>query len=184
MELNYGGISLRDYSYADIQDDIRWLNVDNDWILLDTPWVSIDTVDEDEYRELMEFHVEAVSQSDAFRTRLEIYHENKHIGFVSAYFTDQKHEITDSKRAKQLQISVQICESDYRGKGFGTHALSAYAKYCAENVGIPITLRTHSQNLAMLKIAVKLGFEPIERVKGAFTMLSKSYDVIYFIKNN
>ena len=182
MKIDYGNISLRDYSYADIQDDIRWLNVDNDWIQLDTPWVSIETVDEEEYQALMEFHVEAVSQSDAFRSRLEIYYENKHIGFVSAYYTDQKHEITDSKRATQLQLSVQICEKSYRGMGLGTDALSAYMEYCNKNVDIPVTLRTHSQNISMLKMAVKLGFEPTERVSGAFVMLSKSYDVIYFIK--
>ena len=182
MKIDYGNISLRDYTYADIQDDIRWLNVDNDWISLDTPWIAIEEVNEDEYQELMEFHIEAITQSEAFRSRLEIYYENKHIGFVSAYYTDQKHEITDSKRATQLQLSVQICESEYRGKGLGTDALSRYIEYCNKNFNIPVTLRTHSQNLPMLKMAVKLGFEPTERINVAFVMLSKSYDVIYFIK--
>lgn len=184
MTINYEDISLRDYSLADIHDDIRWLNVDNDWRLLDTPWALIDEVDEDEYFELMEFHVQAVSKSDEFRSRLEIYCNEKHIGFVSAFYCDDKCELTDSKRATQIQLSVQICQKEYRAKGYGKKALSAYIDYCKKNTSLPICIKTHSENIPMLKLAVKLKFEPYARDNKAYTAFGKVYDVIYMKLKN
>jgi len=50
MKIEFENIVLRDYQLSDIEDEIRWTNVDTAWFYADTPWAVMEKVDPDELR--------------------------------------------------------------------------------------------------------------------------------------
>ena len=39
MRLTYENIILRDYVLSDVEDEVRWTNVETEWFRSDTPWM-------------------------------------------------------------------------------------------------------------------------------------------------
>ena len=186
MEIKYQDIILRDFREADIDDEIRWMNVDTAWMKADTPWEGFEPVDEAELRRDWMENLRNMPP-DAVRYRMEIEAEGRHVGFVSAYFIDENYEWISFMDIREdskvyLALGIEICESAYWCRGFGTKALAAFMQYHADHGESTFVLETWSDNHRMVGCAEKLGFAICKRDAGARMVDGKSYDAIVMKK--
>lgn len=93
MKIEFENIVLRDYQLSDIEDEIRWTNVDTAWFYADTPWAVMEKVDPDELRADMIEIMENMPEN-AIRWRFEIEADGRHVGLVSSYFITKDFENT------------------------------------------------------------------------------------------
>ncbi len=138
MKIESENITLRDYVLSDVNDEVRWTNVETEWFRSDTPWMDLEPVDADELRADMAEIIKGMSEN-AIRWRFEIEVDGRYIGLVSSYYLDSnfKHtpweNIDQSKNASQNNsirgLGIEICEIDYWGKGIGTEALTMLMDY-------------------------------------------------------
>lgn len=175
-------VILRDYCAADIDDEIRWMNVDTQWMKADTPWETYPPVDEAELRGQM-MKVIAARTPNSIRGRLEIEKDGKHVGFVCSYFLDGNceplngHELTEKTQAFRT-LGIEICEPNYWGQGIGTKALSAFIDYYKRNGETAFLLETWSGNSRMVKCAEKLGFTLYTRKADFHIVEGTAYDAL------
>ena len=87
MKIVYGDITLRDYQLTDVEDEVRWTNVDTAWFYEDTPWMVMEKVNPDELRADMIEIMESMPEN-AIRWRFEIEVDGRHIGLVSSCYLD------------------------------------------------------------------------------------------------
>lgn len=185
MRIAFDNIVLRDYQISDVDDEVRWTNVDTEWFYADTPWMKLEPVDPDELRTDM---LEIISNQagDAIRWRFEIEYEGRHIGMVSSYYLDDNYKptpwesIDQTKNAKDNHavraLGIEICEMDHWGMGIGAKALSAFMGYYRGLGEYRFILETWSGNLRMIGCARKLGFVEADREIGAYIVDGKAYD--------
>lgn len=138
MEIVFGEVILRDYRLTDVEDEVRWTNVDTAWFYESTPWLTLAPVDPDELRKDMVQIMSDLSE-DAIRWRFEVESAGQHIGTVSSYYLDKNYEptpwgtIDQSKNAEEngsiRALGVDICERAFWGRGIGTKALAAFMEY-------------------------------------------------------
>ena len=81
MKIEFENIVLRDCQLSDIEDEIRWTNVDTVWFYADTPWAVMEKVDPDELRADMIEIMDSMPKN-AIRWRFEIEVDGRHIGLV------------------------------------------------------------------------------------------------------
>lgn len=172
MKISFDNIILRDYQLSDVEDEVRWTNVDTAWFYADTPWATMEKVDADELRADMIEIMESMPE-DAIRWRFEIEVDGRHIGMVSSYYLDENFEYTpwdsidQSKNAEGNNsirtLGIEICEMDCWGKGIGTKALTAFMEYYRSLGEYRFLLETWSGNKRMLGCARKLGFVEVKR---------------------
>ena len=187
MNLAFDGGVLRDYQLSDIEDEIRWTNIDTAWFYADTPWMKLEPIDPDELREDMIEIMSSMSE-DAIRWRFEIEAEGRHIGLVSSYYLNEQYEptpwesIDQSKNAEGNQairaLGIEICEMDAWGKGIGGRALTAFMAYYRSLGERRFLLETWSGNHRMLGCAKKLGFTEVKRQLAARLVGGKAYDAL------
>ena len=185
MEIKYQSIVLRDFIESDIEDEIRWMNVDTAWMKADTPWEEIEPFDEDEIRKNWMYNIQNMPP-EAVRCRLEIEVDGKHIGFVSAYYVDENYEwIPFDEIEKDTSVfralGIEICESNYWCRGIGRQALNAYMDYFAEMGETTFVLETWSGNHRMIKCAEKIGFVECKRNIGTREVGGQKYDGLTFV---
>lgn len=176
MKLTCGNITLRDYMLSDVEDEVRWTNVETEWFRSDTPWMELEPVDADELRADMSEIINSMPE-DAIRWRFEIEVDGRHIGLVSSYYLDGNFEYTpwdaidQSKNAPQNNsiraLGIEICEMDCWGKGIGTSVLIMLMDYYRSFGETRFLIETWSGNHRMLGCARKLGFYEVKRTKGA-----------------
>ena len=176
---------------SDIEDEIRWTNVDTAWFYADTPWMKMESVDPDELRADMEEIMASLSE-DAIRWRFEIEVDGRHIGLVSSYYLNENFEhpdwesIDQSKNAAENHairaLGIEICEMDAWGQGIGAKALSAQMDYYRALGESRFLLETWSGNLRMLGCAGKLGFTELRRSPGVYEVDGKAYDALVLEK--
>lgn len=186
-KITFDGIVLRDYQLSDIEDEIRWTNVDTAWFYADTPWMKMEPIDPDELRRDMTEIMSSMSE-DAIRWRFEIEIEGRHIGMVSSYYLDDHFEPTPWEAIDQnvnaegnnavRALGIEICEMDAWGKGIGYKALTALMSYYRSLGESRFLLETWSGNLRMLGCAKKLGFTEVRRTSGAYTVNGKAYNAL------
>ena len=174
MKITYKNITLRDYQYSDIDDEIRWTNEDVDWFYESSPCSSLERVDPDELRAEMTEFIENFPDYP-IRWKFEIDFEGKHIGTLSSYYLDNNFEYTpwesidQNKNAAENNsiraIGIEICEKSYWSKGIGANALTAFINYYRNFGEKEFLLETWSGNKRMLRCAEKLGFEVIKRIE-------------------
>ena len=191
MKLQYEDVILRDYKLSDVDDEIRWTNVDTAWFYADTPWMTMEKVDPEELRADMIQIMESMPE-DAIRWRFEIELNGRHIGLVSSFYLDENFEnvpweaIDQSKNAKGnnaiRELGIEICEMDCWGKGIGAKALTAFMNYYRSFGEDRFLLETWSGNKRMLGCARKLGFTEVQRRKGAHIVDGKEFDEILLEK--
>ena len=172
MQITQGEVILRDTRASDIEDEIRWMNTDTDWFYADTPWETLEPVDPEELRREME-GIMAGLKEDSVRWRLEIEASGRHIGLVSSYFPEGS-----AVRA----LGIEICEKEFRGRGIGAAALTAFMEYYRRFGENRFLLETWSGNERMLGCARKLGFAEVKRTEGAYTAGGKKADAIILEK--
>src|SRR5690606_34018995 len=91
MELKGRLVTLKEMTDQDIEDSIYWFTVDKEWMNWDAPWEKDDIFDADDYRKRKKLLIESRHPND-FETRLEIYYNNIHIGWISRYFINHLFE--------------------------------------------------------------------------------------------
>ncbi|PKN74005.1 MAG: hypothetical protein CVU50_00070 [Candidatus Cloacimonetes bacterium HGW-Cloacimonetes-3] len=92
----------------------------------------------------------------AIRGRLEICVDNAHIGRVSSYLIDNN--------ADFLAVGINIAEAGYWGRGIERDAFALWIKYLFQTRKPEyIYCETWGGNQRMIKLALNLGFEIIER---------------------
>lgn len=187
MEIHYKNIVLRDYRESDIEDDIRWNTVETQWALWDAPWETeeeLASFDPVRFRE--EEQEELKKPFRGFRWSLELdTAEGVHIGGVNAYLVDEDFcwvRESDLKPGQRsfAALGIEVNESDYWGKGFGTQALAAYIHYFLDNGREELYLQTWSGNFRMLRCAEKLGFVECGRKVGQRRVRGEVYDGLTF----
>ena len=191
MKITYDNITLRDYQLSDVEDEVRWTNVETAWFYADTPWMTMEKVDLEEVRADMIEIIESMPE-DAIRWRFEIEVDGRHIGMVSSYYRDENFEYTpwesidQSKNAEGnnsiRELGIEICEMAYWGKGIGAKALTALMNYYRSLGENRFLLETWSGNKRMLGCARKLGFSEVKRRKGAYVVDGIEYDELLLEK--
>ena len=192
MKIVMNDVVLRDYLPSDVEDEVRWTNIDTAWFYADTPWMTMEPVDPDELRaDMME--IMSNMPEDAIRWRFEIEVDGRHIGMVSSYNLDENYEptpwesIDQRKNAEENHsiraLGIEICEMDCWGKGIGTKTLTALMDYYRSLGEHRFLLETWSGNDRMLGCAKKLGFTEAKRTKAAYVVNGKEYDALVLEKN-
>jgi len=146
-------VTLRDLVSQDLDDYRRWFFTEAEWQKWDAPWeTSISASQSYIDRIAKRLHTEP----PAIRGRLEICVDNAHIGWVSSYLIDNK--------ADFLAVGINIAERGYWGTGIGRVALSLWIKYLFQTrKPTYIYCETWGGNERMIKLALNLGFEIIEK---------------------
>ena len=191
MKITYDNITLRDYQLSDVEDEVRWTNVETAWFYADTPWMTMEEVDPEELRADMIEIMESMPE-DAIRWRFEIEVDGRHIGMVSSYYRDENFEYTpwesidQSKNAEGnnsiRELGIEICEMAYWGKGIGAKTLTALMNYYRSLGEHRFLLETWSGNKRMLGCARKLGFSEVKRRKDAYVVDGVEYDELLLEK--
>ena len=192
MKIVMNDVVLRDYLPSDVEDEVRWTNIDTAWFYADTPWMTMEPVDPDELRaDMME--IMSNMPEDAIRWRFEIEVDGRHIGMVSSYYLDENYEPTPWESIDQRRnaegnqsiraLGIEICEMDCWGKGIGTKTLTALMDYYRSLGEHRFLLETWSGNDRMLGCAKKLGFTEAKRTKAAYVVNGKEYDALVLEKN-
>ena len=185
MRINNENVTLRDYVLSDVDDEVRWTNVETDWFRSDTPWMTLEPVDADELRADMARIISEMPE-DAIRWRFEIEVDGRHIGLVSSYFLDSGFENTPWEAIDQRRnavenhsirgLGIEICDMACWGKGIGTKALAALMEYYRSLGENHFLIETWSGNARMLRCAEKLGFHEVKRIKNAHMVDGKAVD--------
>lgn len=184
MEIRYRDIILREMKKSDIEDWIRWYNVDTEWGDWDAPDEPIESVVPATYRaETLERIKKPLPD---FWHRLELTTtDGRHIGRVTSYLIGEDWEWQSKVDAEKTgdfrwTLGLDICESQYWGSGLGTQALAAFVRYFLENEKTPIYLQTWSGNERMIRCARRLGFWECNRMIGDRQIRGGTYDSITF----
>ena len=191
MEIIYDNIKLRDYMISDVEDEVRWTNVETEWFRSDTPWMTLEPVDADELRADMSEIINSMPEN-AIRWRFEIDVDGRHIGMVSSYYLDKNFEYTPWDSIDQMKnapennsirgLGIEICEMEYWGKGIGTKALTALMEYYRSFGENHFLIETWSGNHRMLGCARKLGFYEVKLTKNAHIVDGTEFDDIILEK--
>lgn len=191
MKITFDNITLRDYVLSDVEDEVRWTNVETDWFYSEAPWMTMAPVDADELRADMTEIINSMPK-DTIRWRFEIEVDGRHIGLVSSYYLDNDFEYTpwdsidQSKNAPENNsirgLGIEICEMEYWGKGIGAKALTALMEYYRSLGENHFLIETWSGNLRMLGCARKLGFYEVKRTKGAHIVDGQEFDELVLEK--
>ena len=164
MQLKNDKIILRYIKESDLENYIKWTTVETEWQNWDAPWEWPD----DKYLERMK----AMLKMKPNDSRLQIVTLNgEHIGSVNSYHIDGD--------KNKLAVGIGIPPIEDRKKGYGFAALTLFMKYFFKSRDILYT-QTWSGNLPMMRMAAKLGFEEVGRIKDLREVNGKKYDALTF----
>ncbi len=184
MKIEFENIVLRDMIESDIEDYVRWFTTETEWSDWDAPWEPVESDEETERNAWREYYEQIKDRpEDARRWKFEIEWNGRHIGWVSAYYIDDRFEWVGKAEDGQtvhLALGIDICESDVRGCGIGTNALRAFMNYYFEHGFDELYTQTWSGNVRMLRCADKLGFVECDRDVGIREVNGQKYDGLTF----
>lgn len=185
MEIRYRDILLRDMVEADIDDWIRWYNVETEWGDWDAPDEEMEPVDPDDFRTQCMETVNMQWERD-FRNFFELDTvEGHHIGMVTSYAIGDDYGWMSWKDAHEkgtfsYTIGIEICDSRFWGKGLGTQAIAAFVKHFLDHNISDICLQTWSGNVRMIRCAERVGFVECNRFVGNRQIRGGTYDSLTF----
>ena len=182
MQIQCGGMILRDMVESDIDDYVRWFTTETEWTRWDAPWEPVEG-DETAQRTEWTEYFESVRKlpEDELRWKFEIESNGRHIGWVSSYLINGDYEwiavsaVQDGQTVYRA-VGIEICEPDIWGRSAGVAALQAFIQYYADNGCGEIYTQTWSGNQRMLRCAAKLGFEVCGRNVGKREVNGEKYD--------
>ena len=168
-------VILRDMRESDIEDYVRWFTADVDWMRFDAPWETAET-DPAQERESWTAYYRSVRDlpEDAPRWKFEIEADGKHVGWVSRYTDLEYLDNPDGVPA----VGIDIPEISERYRGVGTQALRLFITYLKAHGYNSVYTQTWSGNAAMLRVAEKLGFTPVCRMKDYRAVNGERYDAV------
>lgn len=185
MEIKYKDIILRDMVESDIDDWIRWYNVETEWGDWDAPDEELEPVDPEKFRTESLETLNWPWEKD-FRNFFELdTAEGNHIGMVSSYAIDESYKWMSWKDAHEKgnfshTIGIDICDSRFWGRGYGTQAIAAFTKHFLDNGITRICLQTWSGNVRMIRCAQRIGFVECNRFVGNRQIRGGVYDSLTF----
>lgn len=184
LEIKYQNIVLRDMRESDIDDWLRWYNVETEWGDWDAPDEEMTPVDPEKFRREM---LEMLRRpQEGFRSFFELDTAGgQHIGAVSSYAIGPDFKWMSWKDAHasgnfRHTIGIDICDSRYWGRGLGTQAIAAFAKHFLGSGITEICLQTWSGNLRMIRAAQRIGFVECDRFIGNRQIRGGTYDSLTF----
>lgn len=188
MNIVYRDIILRDYKEEDIADDIRWMTEEIAWHEWDAPWEAeedLNNFDVDNFYEKAMKKLKDKKDDNEFRWRFEIdTKDGIHIGGVNSYFNDEEYNWKSASQGGCLHtLGIDICESSYWCRGYGTQAFTAFISYHFTKGITDIYTETWSGNYPMIAMAEKIGFEECNRKKSFRMVRGDSYDGLTFKLN-
>jgi RimJ/RimL family protein N-acetyltransferase len=140
--------------------------VETEWCGWDAPW------EDDDGNAFVENQRRLIGKTHAIYRKLEIDDaQGRHIGWVSTYYVDGDKTKT--------AVGIDLPGVSDRGKGFGENALSVFMAYLFDTESVLYT-QTWSGNTAMLRLAEKIGFTEIERIKNLREVRGERYDALTF----
>lgn len=159
-------IILRYIKESDIEDYVRWTTIETEWNDWDAPWEA------DDGDGFVIQQRTALAKTPQIFNKLEIKDiSGRHIGWVSSYYIN-------SDKAKTA-VGIDIPSVNDRGKGYGKNALLLFMAYLFTTESVLYT-QTWSGNAVMLRLADKIGFTEIERVKDLREVRGAFYDALTF----
>lgn len=185
-QIRYRDIILREMKEADIADEIRWNTVETEWSHWDAPWEMEEAIqnfnEAEETKRLLEF-IHGPKPPIPYSLEIDTA-EGVHIGTVSQYLIDENYDWISRKDAQGKRtyhtLGIDIAESGYWGKGYGTRALTAWIRYFLSQNITDICLQTWSGNIRMVRCAEKLGFVECNREAGIRQVRGETYDGLTF----
>ena len=168
---------LRDMLESDIEDYVRWFTADTEWSDWDAPWEPLEGDEEKERRRWTEYY-ESVKDlpDDAIRRKYEIEADGQHIGWINCY-TDLGY-LENQENIPAIGLDIPCAE--YRNHGCGTKAFQIYIDYLKEHGHRSFYTQTWSGNRTMMRVAEKLGFKEIHRIKDDIEIDHKKYDAVTY----
>jgi ribosomal-protein-alanine N-acetyltransferase len=111
--------------------------------------------------------------SEEFGRMLIVDKKDKILGYIN-YFKSVPY-------FSSLEIGYRLFDVNERGKGYMTEAVILFAGYLFRATGINrLELRTHPDNIASQRVAVKSGFTDEGRARGAILYKDKYSDMCQF----
>ena len=170
-------VVLRDMKQSDIDDYVRWFTVETEWSDWDAPWEPIDSDIEEERRSWTAYYESVKNQpEDAIRRKFEIEEDGRHIGWISRY-TDLDYLENEEKIPA---IGLDIPDKECRNHGSGTKAFQLFLDYLKEHGYRSFYTQTWSGNKRMMRVAEKLGFKEVYRIKDHREIDHEKYDAITY----
>lgn len=160
-------VTLRPIKHQDIADYRRWLIDEPSPNDLDVSWDG----DDDDEAYIQSLHNSVGKQRDIYY-HLEVDdEEGQHIGWVSAYFMDER---------TKLCVGIDLPAAQQR-KGYGESALTLYIAYLFDHHDVDmIYTNTLSGNEAMIRLAEKIGFTVKHVAPSVITLRGQVYDGLRF----
>ena len=166
---------LRDMRESDIEDYVRWFTTETEWGKWDSPWEAFETSEEEERKSWTEYYESVKSLPDEnIRWKYEIELDGAHIGWICSYTDLGYMENTENV----LAIGLDIPSMENRKSGCGTKAFQMYMDYLREHGHNSFYTQTWSGNLAMVRVAEKLGFQEVCRMENYREVNGGMYDAI------
>lgn len=161
---------------SDIDNYVRWFTEDVEWMNWDAPWEMNLSANKEVERKEWEIYYNSIKDrpADVQRWKFEIECDGVHIGWVSAY--DDLEYIENPGGI--VAIGIDIPELTYRRNGHGTEALRRFMDYLASKGQKSLYTQTWSGNYPMLKVAEKLGFKEVYRVKDYREIDGQKWDAL------
>lgn len=163
-------IIIRDWQEEDFDQYRHWNTNQFKWMKFNGPYYPQKTL------RVINEEIETLKKTDGnkVRKRMVIANQqtNQLIGTVSWYW--------QSKETNWLSIGIALYDDEYWGKGIGFEALILWCDYLFEYFEeiARLDLRTWSGNIAMMKLAEKLGFTLEARFRKARIVNGEYYDSI------
>ena len=166
MLMKNKNIVLRYLTEDDIADYIRWTTIETECCDWDAPW------EEDDGDKFVKRQKAALQKAPQIFRKLEIDTLlGQHIGWVTSYYIDGDEE--------KIAVGINIPSVDERGKGVGESSLTLFMTYLFRTKNILYT-QTWSGNIAMIRLAEKIRFVEVERIKNIREVKGKTYDALTF----
>lgn len=105
----------------------------------------------------------------------------KHIGWINAHYIDNNYCYINGEG--MFTIGINIPDLNSRRKGYATEAWALYIKYALDNGIEGIYTQTWSENIRVIGLMKKLGFEECNCEKGFRIVRGKPYDGLTFKLN-
>lgn len=173
-------VILRPMRRNDIEDNVRWFTTETEWGNWDAPWEPFESDEQTERQSWTEYYEWLQERpGQEIRHRLEIEQDGVHIGWVS-WYTDLGY--MDNPEGIPA-IGIDIPETVHRKSGSGTEALRLFMDYLRGCGFSSFYTQTWSGNLAMMRVAEKLGFREVCRKKDYRIVNGKTYDAVTFRKD-
>lgn len=168
-------LKLRDMIEKDIEDYVRWFTEEIEWGKWDSPWEAFETNEEGERKSWTEYYNSVKNiPDDIVRWKYEIELDGIHVGWICSY-TDLGYLENEENI---LAIGLDIPNEANRKNGCGTKALQMYMDYLREHGHKSFYTQTWSGNLAMVRVAEKIGFKEVCRKENYREVDGRMYDAI------